>query len=86
MNKKKSLKYGIKNNNNMRLTFCIITLLLIFLVSLISPKSAKANSEENNINYFYLNVIEDTSSIINCFSKENALILLVKIIVLAHLI
>jgi len=71
MSKKKSLKYGIKNNNNRRIFFCIITVLFIFLVSSILPKSAKANSELNNIDYFYLNVIEDTSSAINYFSKEN---------------
>lgn len=70
MKKKGSLKYVIKNNN-IKMSFCILTLLSIFLVSLILPKVAKAaESEENNVNYIYLNVVENTLSVIKCYSKE----------------
>jgi len=71
MNKKVSLKYGIKNNSKLKISFCILTLLSIFFVSLIIPKSAMATeSEKNNVNYIYLNVIENTLSVIKCYSKE----------------
>jgi len=68
MNKKFLLKNGHKSNNNMRISFCILVLLIISLVGLRLPKYVKA--EENNINYVYLNVIENTLSVIDCFSKS----------------
>ena len=66
----KFLKHTIKKNGSMRIFFCSLTLLFIFLVGLILPKSVNADSEGNPINYFYVNVINNALSIIKCSSKE----------------
>lgn len=69
---KKILKYGIKpNNNNIRITLCIVTLLIVFFVGLILTKIMnEVKIEKSSVNPFYLNVIENTSSVIKCYSKE----------------
>ena len=63
-------KRSIKKNNNTKIVLCIFTLLIIFLLGLILPKSAKADNEENHLNYFYVNVINNVLSIINVSNTE----------------
>jgi stage II sporulation protein P len=57
-------KYVIKKDDNVRIVFSIFTLLIIFLLSLILPKSIKAYSEGKYQNYFYFNAINNTLSVI----------------------
>lgn len=57
-------KYFIKKNSNVRIFFCVFTLLIIFLLGVILPKSAKADSEGNYRNYFYVSVINNVISVI----------------------
>jgi len=63
--KTKFSKRSIKKNNNTKIVLCIFTLLIIFLLGSILPKSAKADNEGNHLNYFYVNVINNVLSIIN---------------------
>jgi stage II sporulation protein P len=58
------IKCNIKKNSNVRMFFSIFTLLIIFLLGLILPKSAMAYSEGKYRNYFYIKVINNTLSII----------------------
>jgi stage II sporulation protein P len=70
-NKKISFsKYVIKKDDNVRIVFSIFTLLIIFLLSLILPKSIKAYSEGEYQNHFYFNAINNTISVIKS-SKMN---------------
>jgi len=57
-------KHTIKKDSNVRIAFSIFTLLIIFLFGVILPKNAAAYSEGNYINYFYVNAINNTLSII----------------------
>ena len=63
-------KYSIKMNSNVRIFFCVFTLLIIFLLGVILPKSAKADSKENYRNYFYIDVINNALSVMK---SSNAL-------------
>ena len=63
-------KYAIKKDSNVRMFFSIFTLLIIFLLSLILPKSAKGYSEGKYQNYFYVKVINNTLSIIRSSNTE----------------
>ncbi|MGH4137927.1 stage II sporulation protein P [Clostridium sp.] len=49
----------------------IFTLLIIFLLGMLLPKSVKANSEGEYQNYFYVNVLNNVLSVIKCSNKEN---------------
>jgi len=67
-------KYGAKKNNNVRVFLSIFTLLTIFLVGIILPKSAKANSEGEYRNYFYVSVINNALSVMKLSgNKEQSL-------------
>ena len=48
--KMKFSKYVIKKDSTIRIYFCVLTLLIIFLGGLILPKSVKAGNEEQNTN------------------------------------
>ena len=62
---------GVINiEGNVRILFCIFTLLIIFLLSLILPKSIKAYSEEKYQNYFYFKAINNTLSVIKSSEVE----------------
>jgi stage II sporulation protein P len=63
-------KHAIKKNSNAKIMLCTFTLLAIFLLGLILPKSAKADNEGNHLNYFYINVINNVLSIINVSNTE----------------
>ncbi|MBU3090710.1 stage II sporulation protein P [Clostridium sp. CF011] len=63
-------KYAIKKNSNVRIFFCVFILLIIFLLSLILPKSAKADNEGKYRNYFYVNVINNTLAVIKSSNTE----------------
>jgi stage II sporulation protein P len=65
------IKKNIKKNGNVRIIFSVFTLLLIFLLGLIIPKSAKAYSEGNYQNYFYLKVINNTLSVFKSSKTED---------------
>jgi stage II sporulation protein P len=60
----------IKKDGNVRVVFSIFALLIIFLLSLILPKSIKAYSEENYQNYFYFKAINNTLSVIKSSNVE----------------
>jgi len=62
--KKNFSKYFIKKNSNVRIFFSIFTLLIIFLIGVILPNSAKADSEGDSTNYFYVSVINNALSVI----------------------
>ena len=55
---------------NKRILFCSLTLLIIFLVGLILPKSVKAESAVSTTNSFYTTIINNTLSIIKCSVKD----------------
>ncbi|MBU3153564.1 stage II sporulation protein P [Clostridium estertheticum] len=57
------LKNSIKKSGNVRMFFCVFTLLIIFLLGVILPKSANADSGENYRNYFYNRVINNVLSV-----------------------
>jgi stage II sporulation protein P len=63
-------KCPIKKNGNMRMFFSIFTLMIIFLIGLILPKSAKAYSDGKYQNYFYVKVINNTLSILKSSNTE----------------
>jgi len=67
-------EFHIKKNGNVRIFFSVFTLLIIFLVGLLLPRSAKANSEGDYKNYFYVNVINNALSVINSSNtkKQNS--------------
>ncbi|MCB2294447.1 stage II sporulation protein P [Clostridium algoriphilum] len=74
-NKIRNLKLNIfkyiRNNSNIRIFFSVFTLLIILLLGFILPKSAMADSEKSNINYFYVTVINNALPMIKCSSKES---------------
>jgi stage II sporulation protein P len=63
-------KNDIKKNSNVRMFLSIFTLLIIFLGSLILPKNAKAYSEGEHRNNFYVKVINNTLSLIKSSNTE----------------
>ena len=65
------IKYIIKKGRNIGIFFCIFSLLIILLVGLISPNSAIVDSTGTTINYFYVTVINNAISAINCSSKKS---------------
>ncbi|MBZ9688187.1 stage II sporulation protein P [Clostridium estertheticum] len=64
-------KYTIKKDSNVRIAFSIFTLLIIFLFGIILPKSTKAYSEGNYINYFYVKAVNNTLSVIKSVSTQD---------------
>jgi len=64
------LEYAIKRNSNVRMFFSIITLLIIFLIGVILPISAKADSEGNYTNYFYVSIINNALSVIKSSNTQ----------------
>ena len=62
-------KHTIKKDSNVRMAFSIFTLLIIFLFGVILPKSTKAYSEGNYLNYFYVKAINNTLSVIKSSSS-----------------
>lgn len=69
--KKNFSKCSGKKDGNVRIFSIVFTLLIIFLVGLILPKNVKANSEGKYINYFYVNAMNNTLSLIKSSSTEN---------------
>ncbi|MBZ9635350.1 stage II sporulation protein P [Clostridium sp. FP1] len=63
-------KQAVKKDSNARMFLSIFTLLIIFLLGMILPKSVKANNEGKYRNYFYVNVINNVLSVIKCSNKE----------------
>ncbi|MCB2354280.1 stage II sporulation protein P [Clostridium estertheticum] len=63
-------KNSIKKSGNVRMFFCVFTLLIIFLLGVILPKSAKADSGENYRNYFYNRVINNVLSVMKASSVK----------------
>lgn len=61
---------GNKEDGNMRLFLGIFTFIIIFTISLILPKSAKANGEGEYRNNFYVNVINNVLSVTKRSSSE----------------
>ena len=57
--KLKFSKHAIKKDSNMRIFLSVLTLLIIFLIGSILPKSAKADNKGKYLNYFYVNVINN---------------------------
>ncbi|MBU3160109.1 stage II sporulation protein P [Clostridium frigoris] len=68
--KMNSFKNSIKKSSNVRMFFCVFTLLIIFLLGVIMPKSAKAGSEGNYRSYFYIGVINNVLSVIKSSSVK----------------
>ncbi|MCB2292551.1 stage II sporulation protein P [Clostridium algoriphilum] len=64
------LECALKKNSNVRIFFSILTLLIIFFIGLILPRSAKANSEGNYTNHFYVNAINNALSVIKSSSTK----------------
>lgn len=62
--------YITQKHSSVRMFFSIFTLLIIFLLSLILPKSAKAYSEGQYLNYFYVKVLNNTLSLIKPSNTE----------------
>ena len=65
-------KHTIKKDSNVRIAYSIFTLLIIFLFGIILPKSTKAYSEGNYLNYFYVKAIDNTLSVIKSTSVEQS--------------
>ncbi|MGV8981179.1 stage II sporulation protein P [Clostridium sp.] len=63
-------KHSIKKDCNARIFLSTFTLLIIFLLGVILPKRANANSEGTYLNYFYVNVINNVLSVVKCSNKE----------------
>ncbi len=63
-------KYTINKNGNVRMFLSIFTLLIIFLLGLLLPKSTKAYNEGKYRNYFYVRVINHTLSLVKSSSTE----------------
>ena len=63
-------KLTIKNHSNKALFLSIFTLLIIFLLGIILPKSINAYNEDKYPNYFYINVINNVLPILKCGVKE----------------
>jgi len=63
-------EYSIRKNGNVRIFFSIFTLLIIFLLGVILPNSAKADSEGDNTNYFYVSVINNALSVIKSTNSK----------------
>ncbi|MBU3176718.1 stage II sporulation protein P [Clostridium estertheticum] len=63
-------KNSIKKSGNVRMFFCVFTLLIIFLLGVILPKSAKADSGENYRNYFYNRVVNNVLSVMKASSVK----------------
>ena len=63
-------KHTIKKDSNVRIAFSIFTLLIIFLFGIILPKSTKAYSEGNYLNYFYVMAIDNTLSVIKSVGTQ----------------
>ena len=53
----------LKKSSNVKMFFCVFTLLIIFLSWIILPKNAKADSESNYGNKFYISVINNALSV-----------------------
>ncbi|MBU3180882.1 stage II sporulation protein P [Clostridium psychrophilum] len=61
-----------KSNKNSGISFFILTILTAFLVCLIIPINVKAiENKKSNANNIYVNVIDNTMSVIKCFSNES---------------
>ena len=65
------LEFYIKKIGNVRIIFTIFTLLIIFLVGIILPKSAKADGGVDYKNYFYVNVINNALSVMSSSKTKN---------------
>ena len=63
-------KQTIKTHSNSAIPLSILTLLIIFLIALILPKSISAYNEEKYPNYFYINIINNVLPIIKCSNTE----------------
>ncbi|MBU3110457.1 stage II sporulation protein P [Clostridium lacusfryxellense] len=63
-------KYNIRKKSNVRIFFSVFALLIIFLIGIILPISAKANSEGEYRNYFYVNVINNALSVIKISNNK----------------
>jgi len=62
---------SIKAASNLRIFLITFTLLIISLLGFILPKNVNADSQISTINYFYVNVINNTISLIKCSGKKN---------------
>ncbi|MCJ7688584.1 MAG: hypothetical protein MUO60_04600, partial [Clostridiaceae bacterium] len=62
---------GIKGDRMVRISLGVFTFIIIFLISLIIPKSARADNDGGYKNYFYVNVINNVLSVIQ--PSENAI-------------
>ncbi|WP_298837813.1 stage II sporulation protein P [Clostridium sp.] len=60
----------LKKTSNVKVFFCGFTLLIIFLLGVMIPRSAKADSEENYGNNFYVSVINNALSVIKSSNVE----------------
>jgi len=58
-------------NSNVRVFLSIFALLIIFLLGMILPKSAKANSEGQYRNYFYVSVINNALSVMKLSGNKD---------------
>lgn len=61
---------GIKKDGRVRIFIGIFTFVVIFLISLIIPKSARADNDGGYKNYFYVNVINNVLSVIKPSKSE----------------
>lgn len=61
---------GIKKDGGVRITLGVFTFIIILIISLILPKSAKADSEGEYRNSFYINVINNVLSVMKPTNSE----------------
>ena len=64
------LEYAFMKNGNVKIFFCTFTLLIIFFIGLILPRSANAVSEGDNKNSFYVNVMNNVLSAVKSSSTK----------------
>ncbi|MBU3182571.1 stage II sporulation protein P [Clostridium psychrophilum] len=64
------LEYLFMKNGNVKIFFCTFTLLIIFFIGLILPRNAKAVSEGDNKNSFYINVMNNVLSAVKSSSTK----------------
>ena len=61
---------SIKDDGRVRIFLGVFTFIIIFLISLIIPKSARADNDGGYKNYFYVNVINNVLSVIKPSKSE----------------
>ncbi|MBZ9689323.1 stage II sporulation protein P [Clostridium estertheticum] len=64
------MRNGVKKDSNGKKLFSVLVFIIIFLLGLILPKSAKADNGEKYLNYFYVMAINNVLAVIKSSNTE----------------